>query len=295
MNGRERHLGALAMIGATSLWGVSSGVVSASDTSPLWLVAVYGLVVGTPMLAWGLRLRRPWSARWVVALFGLDTVTVGGFFIGLGLAPVGPVVALHLASPVLILLYEAATRQAPLTRRRVGTLALIVAGCSLAAYSAGVSGGGPMALLGLGLSLLSAVSVAATNVFAVRLARRQANWQMVVGLGSLVRGCACVVLALTGGVAVGGDAPQIIAAAALAAGGVVLMWAVAAPRIVARTISIIGLNEAVVATFVAVVVFAKPLSFSAGLATVVILAAIAFEVLEPTPVSQQVLSPGVPG
>jgi drug/metabolite transporter (DMT)-like permease len=285
----------LAMGGASSLWGISSGVVSASDASPVWLVAIYGLVVGTPMLGWGLLRRRPWRASWVIALLVLDTVTVGGFFVALGLAPVGPVVALHLSSPVLLLLYESATRQAPMTRWRLGTLTLIVAGCSLAAYSAGTGGGGPMALLGLGLAVLSAVSVAATNVFAVRLARQQANWQMVVGYGSLIRGAACVVLALTVGASLAGDAPQVLAAAALATIGVVLMWAVAAARLPPRTISVIGLNEAIVATIIAALVFGKPLSVSAALATVVILAAIALEVLEPTPVSEQALPPGVPG
>jgi hypothetical protein len=47
--------------------------------------------------------------------------------------------------------------------------------------------------------------------------------------------------------------------------------------------SIIGLNEAVVATVVAVVAFGKGLTPAAALATVIILAAIAVELLEPAP------------
>ncbi len=271
------------MLLATTLFGVSSAVVSSSDASRLWLLAIYGLVIGVPTLLWGMRVRRPLRARWVGTLFVLDTLTVGGFFIALGLAPVGPAVALHLTAPVLIVLYELVWQRRPITTWRLATLCLIVLGCALAAYSTGTSGGGSLAFLGLGLALLSAVGVALTNVLAVHLAAVEENWQLVVGLSSLARAVACTVIALLAGSALAGEGPRVFGAAVVVAIAVPLMWAGAAPRLPPRTMSIIGLNEAVVATAVAVLAFAKPLTPSAGLATVIILAAIAVELLEPTP------------
>jgi drug/metabolite transporter (DMT)-like permease len=292
---RERHIGALAQVGATSLWGISSGVLSATDASPLWLLAIYGLVIGVPMLLWGVRVRRPWRTRWVLMLLAIDLVNIGGFFVALGIAPVGPVVALHLSSPVLLVLYELVVRRRPVTAWRIASLCLVVLGCTLAAWSAGTSGGGQLALLGLALALLSAVAVALTNVFAVRLSAAQGNWQVVVGGASVLRGGACTALALVTGASLAGDAPGILTVAVVAAVGVVLMWAVAAPRLAPRTLSVIGLNEAVVATLVAVIAFEKPLGPAAALATVIILVAIAVEVLEPSPASERTLAAGAPG
>lgn len=292
---RERHIGVLAMVVASTLWGISSGVLAAVDTSPIWLLSIYGLVLGAPMLAWGLRVERPWQWRWVLALFAFDMVGIGGFFVALGLAPVGPAVALHLTSPVLILLYEIAARRTAVTAWRLCTLALILAGCALAAWSAGTSGGGPLALVGLALSLLSAVGVALINVLAVRLATRRENWQMVVGVASLGRGVICAALALAVGAMMTSDVTGVVAVATVAAVGVVLLWTVAAPRLSARTISVIALNEAVVATLVAVIAFGKPLGVPAALATAIILAAIALEVLEPSPAVEGTIPTGAAG
>jgi drug/metabolite transporter (DMT)-like permease len=271
------------MLIATSLFGVSSAVVSSTDASRLWLLAIYGLVIGVPTLLWGLRVRRPLRARWVATLFLLDTLTVGGFFVALGLAPVGPAVALHLTAPVLIVLYEIVWQRHPVTSWRAATLGLIVLGCALAAYSTGTSGGGSLAFLGLALALLSAVGVALTNVLAVHLAAVEGNWQLVVGLSSLARAAACTVIAVLAGSELAGDGARVVAAAVVVAIAVPLMWAGAAPRLAPRTMSIIGLNEAVVATVVAVVAFGKGLTPAAALATVIILAAIAVELLEPAP------------
>lgn len=271
------------MLGATTLWGVSSAILSDTSTSPLWLLALYGIVVGVPITIWGLRVRRPVRAEWVAGLFVLDVLNVGGFFTALQLAPVGPVVALHLASPVVLLLYELVWLRRPATRWRIGSLVLVVSGCVLAAVAAGTAGGGPLALLGLALSLMSAVCVALTNVLAVRIATVGGSWQLVVGTASLARA------ALTGGVArlVGAsfdaEGGLLLVAAVLAAGGVTFLWAGAAPRISPRSISIVGLNEAVVATIVASAFLGESLTVAAVAATAVILAAIALEVLEPTP------------
>ena len=216
---RRQQIGVLAMLGGTTLWGVSSAILSDTSTSPLWLLALYGLVVGVPITIWGLRVRRPVRARWVGSLFVLDVLNVGGFFTALQLAPVGPVVALHLASPVVLLLYELVWLRRPATRWRIASLVLVVSGCALAAVAAGTSGGGPLALVGLALSLMSAVCVALTNVLAVRIATVGGSWQLVVGGASLARA------ALTGGVALLVDAsfdaegPLLLVAAVLAAGG----------------------------------------------------------------------------
>ena len=271
------------MLGASSLWGLSSAILSDTDTSPLWLLALYGLVIGAPILVWGLRVPRPWRVRWIAVLFVLDLVNIGGFFTSLQLAPVGPAVALHLASPVILVLYELVWLRRPATPWRLASLALIVSGCTLAAVSTGTSGGGPLALLGLALALTSAVCVALTNVLAVHLAAVEGNWQIVVGAASLARAAVCGAAALVLGATFSSEGGLVLLAAVVAAVAVPMLWAGAAPRISARSISILALNEAVVATVVAVAVLDQGLTLAALLATVVILVAIALEVLEPSP------------
>jgi drug/metabolite transporter, DME family len=99
---------AMAMLGAAALWGVVGGRVAGLEASGLAAASMVELVTGAVLtaLAWS---RGQTPAMVVRALRGsllllgaIEAVNVATYYAALQLAPVGPVMALHLCAPILL-------------------------------------------------------------------------------------------------------------------------------------------------------------------------------------------------
>jgi drug/metabolite transporter (DMT)-like permease len=155
-----------AMLGAAALWGMTGGVVAglhatgAAAASTVELLT--GLVLCGLTIASGQRLRatvRTLGPR--LGLLGLlEAVNVVCYYVALQLAPVGPVMALHLGAPILLTAHALVTGRRRLNQRAVLVLALTAAALVLIA-TGGVDGGRyPHAEWGFALSGFSAVCLA---------------------------------------------------------------------------------------------------------------------------------------
>src|SRR5262245_662744 len=96
------------MLGAAGLWGVVGGQVAGLSTNGVAAASMIELSTGIALtaLAW-VRGQSPASVvralRWRLLVLGvIEAVNVAAYYLALQLAPVGPVMALHLSAPILL-------------------------------------------------------------------------------------------------------------------------------------------------------------------------------------------------
>ncbi len=263
------------MIAVTCLWGTSSALLAALGApTTAGLVALGGAV---PLLVSArLRGQRPWATLTAnpalyVQLGVLEAANLALYVAALRIGPLPVVVALHLTAPVLII-------AASLLRgRRAPTLPVLVELLLVAGAIWLVAGRHPggtavgAAVLGCGLALGSAACVA----LLVSVIARQPGPNHTITAAALQL--------LLGGIAssplLALDPPPARNAAELAAVGALLLgpgfalyWQ-ALRWLDAATASVVGLNEAVVATLVgAVCTRTVPTSATAGAGVLILLA-----------------------
>jgi drug/metabolite transporter (DMT)-like permease len=123
-------IAAMSMLGAAALWGVVGGRVAGLTVSGLAAASMVELVTGAVLtaLAWS---RGQTPAMVVRALRGrllllgaVEAVNVAAYYAALQLAPVGPVMALHLCAPILLTVLALTRGRRRLSVTVVASLAL---------------------------------------------------------------------------------------------------------------------------------------------------------------------------
>ncbi|MGN6380230.1 MAG: DMT family transporter [Gaiellales bacterium] len=154
----------IATLLCTLFWGLAGGTIAGVTMNPATLTLVTCLVQAPAMFAIAARRGLPRRNRMHVrplAVIGLIGAVVSfTFFASLGMAPPAIASALHLCSPVLLVVAGVARR-----RRRLDLPTALILGLLVAGSASGVAGGGlgrvtPHVLLGIGLALISAAAIA---------------------------------------------------------------------------------------------------------------------------------------
>jgi drug/metabolite transporter (DMT)-like permease len=151
------------MAAATLCWGVT-GAVSTTFRSPaagLFAVAsaVQAVLLLTAVYRLGLNRRRP-RLRLLALSALLDTCVMTSYITALMWAPAGPVAAVHLTAPVLLLGWSAARGERRIGGRELATGSLLLAGVAATAFAVS-GGGGRHPVAGIVLAGASAVFYAA--------------------------------------------------------------------------------------------------------------------------------------
>jgi drug/metabolite transporter (DMT)-like permease len=161
-----RPAGALiSIVSATALWGASGGVVAGTEADGVALASLVELATGALLLAVAVGRRQPLLAavtalRWWLPLLGaIEAANVALYYVALQVAPLGPVMAMHLTAPVILSGLAIARGDLTWTRRRVLSVALICAALGLITVRRPeTSKQAPV--LGVALSLMSAACLA---------------------------------------------------------------------------------------------------------------------------------------
>jgi drug/metabolite transporter (DMT)-like permease len=168
----------LAMLAATVLWGVSGGVIAGIGASGLVAAAVVEFVAAACLLtlAW-----RQGSIRLTVHMVGVGSLLLLGlveaanvafYYVALVTGPPGPVIAVHLTAPVLLVGYGLVRGRERLSARRLVSLPVLVAAlvALVSAQPPGESIGRSDTVMALLFSLASAACIGVFVTLASRLA-----------------------------------------------------------------------------------------------------------------------------
>ncbi|GIH03707.1 hypothetical protein Rhe02_17740 [Rhizocola hellebori] len=150
------------MLAAAAFWGISGGLVSGLAVSGATAASTVELVTG--VLLCGLTVARGQRLRAVVAALGrrlwwlglLEAVNVVCYYVALQLAPVGPVMALHLSAPILLTAALLLRGRRRLTPRIAVVSAMIIGALVLIAAADVDQGRYPHAAWGYVLAAVSA-------------------------------------------------------------------------------------------------------------------------------------------
>lgn len=276
---------ALLLVVATTLWGASSAVLAevgkAAGTGAALLAAGGGaalilVALAGPAHRQGSRARPVLHLRGSFLLIGLlEALNLGLYAAALALGPVPAVVALHLTSPVLLVALSVLRGR----RRADGLLVLqtllMVGGIVLLGMQH-TARAGSAPLLAAVLAVGSAVAVAAL-ITAVATLAPSANPDVAAAAQLTIAALAIGPVMLVAAPPDQHDAAVLLVAGALFLGpGFAIYWR-ALRGLSAATAGVLGLNEAVAATIIGIVVFADTPSPASVLAGTLVLAAIVLE------------------
>ncbi len=267
------------MIGVTCLWGTSSALLAGlAAPTTAGLVALGGAV---PLLVSArLRGQHPWATlaaqpALYVRLGLLEAANLALFVAALRIGPLPVVVALHLTAPVLII------AAALLRGRRAPTvpvlLELLLVAVAIWLVTGGHAGGAAngSVVAGCGLALGSAACVAMlVSVIARQPGPNHTTTSAALQL--LLGGVASSPLLALDPPSVPVAVELVAVGAALLGPGFALYWQ-ALRWLDAATASVVGLNEAVVATLVGAVCTQRLPSSATAAAGVLILIAVGLE------------------
>ena len=155
------------MLGAAALWGVTGGTVAGLDVGGAAAASAVELITGVALT--GLAAAAGYRPRAVIAALGgrrlallgaVEAVNVLRYYVALQLAPVGPVMAVHLVAPVLLTVTALLRGRRRLTPVRALSLAMVCAALVVIGAWPADRQAYPYAVAGLALSLASAVCLA---------------------------------------------------------------------------------------------------------------------------------------
>ncbi len=266
------------MIAVTCLWGTSSALLAAlAAPATAGLVALGGAM---PLLVSArLRGQHPWAALTAhpalyLRLGVLEAANLALFVAALRVGPLPVVVALHLTAPVLIIAAALLRgRRAPTPPVLLELLLIAAAIWLVTGYHSGPIAGSVVA--GCGLALGSAACVA-TLVSVIARQPGPNHTTTSAALQLLLGGVASSPLLLLDPPSAPMAATLAVVGAALLGPGFALYWQ-ALRWLDASTASVIGLNEAVVATLVGAVCTRTLPTSATALAGVLILIAVGLE------------------
>jgi drug/metabolite transporter (DMT)-like permease len=281
--------GIVAMCGAVALFSLTGALVAVLPASGLASMALVSFGSGVALIGWTFAAK---SGRSQVPLRPLVWLTVlnlaqgGLYYVSLKLAPTGPAAALHLAAPVILLLWALVQGRRRLGVSEIGTLCLLVAGLSLAATSVSSDHAGRTdveTLAGLTLALLSAVAMAAMLTMVFSSAQRM-SLQFCNGIKSLAGAALLAPALLTAAPSLNVSVGLIAVGAFVCAPGLALCW-FALSRVPPTTTSTLDLFEAVLTPAITGAAFGMHFTGREWLIMVPIVAAALLEVWRPRPVS----------
>jgi drug/metabolite transporter (DMT)-like permease len=163
----------LGIIGAV-LYGASGGAAGQPGFDALAAFPIAELTQGITILlaakffGWPLKTISIGKIAALSALFGGSHLL---FLIAAGLAPIGPVVALHMSAPIVLLLWQVVRKERSLGGQEVTVLLLLMAGILLAVPESGAYAENPP--LGLALALVSVIPFAMAMHFITEWGRDQ--------------------------------------------------------------------------------------------------------------------------
>jgi drug/metabolite transporter (DMT)-like permease len=217
--------------------------------------------------------RRHWRYFGVLGI--LEALNLGFYAGALHLGPLPAMVGLHLTSPILMVIWATLTRQRALTPALLVELALIVAAVVLVAIGPSQHHSTMSVVAGAVLALASAVALA---VLISRVASTATNFDpdVAAALQLTIAATLTLPLVLT-------DPPTVtrlwrlgLTGAVLLGPGFALYWR-ALRQLGAQAAGILGLNEAIVASLLGVVVFESHFALVTLAAAGLVLVAVAIE------------------
>jgi drug/metabolite transporter (DMT)-like permease len=283
-----RMSGALATCVAVIMFSLTGALVAALPASGAISMLLISAGAGVALIVWSLCGQEDRSnvpVALVAWLTVLNLAQGGLYYISLKLAPTGPAAALHLATPVILMLWAIGRGHRQTGPRELATLALLAIGLLLAALTASQENtehsSAEMAL-GLSLSFLSAVAVAVTFLAVAGHATRM-SLQLCNGIKSLAGAALLTPVLLTSPLPQLGVTVGLLAAGAFAcAPGLALCW-YAIARAPATTVASIGLFEAALTPAIAGAVLGVASHSREWLIVIPVIAAALLEVRRPQP------------
>jgi drug/metabolite transporter (DMT)-like permease len=272
---RTQRAGAAMMVGATLGWGICGAVSTTFRSQPVGLLAISSLVQALVLLGavrlLGLSRARP-RLRTVVQVALLDAGVMVSYITALTWAPAGPVAAVHLTAPVLLLGWAVLRGERRAGIRELGIAVLLLGGVGATAVSIS-GGGGRHPVAGILFAALSAVLYAmllrvGSNLGSIGVAYTTG---LKAALMALICAPSLLVFAMRPvdiGVNVGLLAVYVPAS--------LLFWR-AVTRTSATLIGSIGLLEAVFCGLFAWLLFSSPLRLAHIVAVALILSAVMLE------------------
>ena len=279
----QRRASIAACVAACCLFGLAGAASTALAMGPYAYLALIG---AGQALALGIvgRHRRwplnPFGDRRILWFSASLLLTLAAYFQALRWGPVGPVAAIHLSTPLLLLGWEVAHRRRRADPRSVLAVACLLAGAALAGAARGGESG-PHPTAALALAAFSAVTMAIHTW-------QLANWGAQVNIRAVTVPKGILQAAVFAPFAVA-DPPESLRAAlvALLVLGVLvtvpatlLSWTALAalPATVGASLT---LTEALFAALWAAVAFGQPVTVATALATLAIVLGVLIEVLHP--------------
>ena len=280
----SRRASISALVAACCLFGLAGAASTALAMGPYAYIALIG---AGQALALGLVGRRrrwplnPFGDRRILWFSASLLLTLAAYFQALRWGPVGPVAAIHLSTPLLLLGWEVAHGRRRLDLRSVAAVGFLLAGAALAGAARGGDDGGAHPTAALALAVLSAVTM---SVHTWQLA----NWGAHVNIRAVAVPKGILQAAVFAPLAVAdppaGLGPALVALLVL---GVVvtvpatlLSWTAlsALPSTVGASLT---LTEALFAALWAAVAFGQPATAVTAVATLAIVLGVLIEVLHP--------------
>jgi drug/metabolite transporter, DME family len=267
------------------LWGVAGAVVAGYHSSPGSIAAIAWTAQAVILLglSWAFGWHRlgspPAGALLLVALTAAAGTIM--YFEALRVAPVAPVTALHLATPILLVSYEIVRRERAPTLRQAVLIGVLLAGVLAAAAGSGGGGAGNRPVLGLALAGASGVTNAIL-LRAVSASATHAHPNYTSGLVALVAAIVSLPALVLSPPLAGETLSLVTVGVCCWTPAALILWE-AGSRLRAPLIGSIGLLEGVVTSAVAWVVFGRHASPLIVAGSIMIIAAIALELRTPPP------------
>ncbi|MFB7878873.1 EamA family transporter [Nocardia sp. NPDC056064] len=246
----RRQTSVMTLIAATTLWGFFSAGLALFGSGTVGPAVALGAAVPLLVLAVAagrgpLRDLRAHPKTFLVLGF-LEAVNITLYAAALAIGPTPVVVALHLTSPIILLLGALLGRRRPLDARAITEIALVLAAIVLVSMRPGTTVSTAQAIAGCALAFGSAVSVAALITLVARASARRGDPTVAASLQLGVAGVLTLPYLLVGTANPGQLLIEFGLGALLLGPGFALYWR-AMRTTDAATAGVIGLNEAIVA------------------------------------------------
>lgn len=280
-----KDLSGPAILGlATSLWGMSTAALALTHgTGPMAASATLALIAGLALLALsGVRGINPFkplrsSFKLFVTIGVLEALNLGLYVAALQLGPTPLVAALHLSTPVLLIIYALAKRHQPVSFGIFAELGLITGAIIYAIWHPGPSAEGQNVPVAATLAILSALFLAVL-ISVVATASKHQDPDVASGWQLTLAGIVLAPVALLGP-GINGEAFGIVTLIGLLlfAPGFALYWR-GMRGVGAATGGVIGLNEVIVSSIVVLVLAPEKLTTTSVVAALAVSVVIALEV-----------------
>jgi drug/metabolite transporter, DME family len=265
------------------LWGIAGAVVAGYHSSPGSIAAIAWTAQAVILLAlsWAFGWYRLGTPALGTLLLVSLTAAAGTvmYFEALRVAPVAPVTALHLATPILLVSYEIVRRERAPTVRQGVLIGVLLVGVIAAAAGSGGGGAGSRPALGLALAGASGVTNAIL-LRAVSASATRAHPNFTSGLVALIAAIVSLPALWLSPPLAGETVSLVTVGVCCWTPAALILWE-AGSRLRAPLIGSIGLLEGVVTSAVAWIVFGRHASPLIVAGSVMIIAAIALELRTP--------------